>query len=163
MLTIIWSGFFMHYDKQTQDIIHEQPLQQDVFSSNPSQQDIAEFFRRITDIHQSLIEMNEFLKRNTYAKELSDIFEVVSIYKIGQGKNWIPSRMQRQYMRIAAPVPTAIQVTSMLGSPFVVTVPAIVPPAFWNVWDWPDQSSFYLDTTATSNTMNVWVRYTNVV
>jgi hypothetical protein len=140
----------------------EQPEGVDIFSSPPDQADVDDFFRRFSDIHALLHQMVDYFKMNTYPKETSDIFEVVTLNKQGFGGNWIPSKFQRQYMRIAAPVPTAIQVTSMLGTPFVVTVPAVAPPLFWNIWDWPDQSAFYLDTTATANNMKVWVRFTNV-
>lgn len=139
-----------------------QPNQIDILSAPETLAEINEFNRRVTDMHALLMEMNEFLKRSTYPKETSDIFETVTLYKPGFGKNWIPSRFQRQYMRIAAVVPTAINVSSFLGPPVVITIPAIAPPGFWNVWDWPDQTSIYLDATATANQMYLWVRFTNV-
>jgi hypothetical protein len=163
-------GFFMTKIMSTEEFIalqqeearQIQPQGDDIFNHPPTQNDIDEFFRRFTEMHQLLHETVEYLKRNTYPKETSDIFETVTLYKPGFGRNWIPSRLQRSYMRIACAIPTAINTTSFLGNGIVVTVPAIAPPLFWTVWDWPDQSSFYLDTTATGTAMNIWVRYTQI-
>lgn len=117
---------------------------------------------RLDDIHSLLVEMTALLKSNISAKENADVFEIVTLYKVGFGRNWIPAKNHRQYIRIAAPVATAISVSSSLGAAFVVNVPAIALPNFWNDWDFPDQSSFMLDSTASANQMNIWVRFTEV-
>lgn len=86
---------------------------------------------------------------------------VQTLYKSGFGGNWMPNTFGRFYLYIYAPVATALNVSSPLGAPFVLTIPAPTLPNLWNLLDLPDQSSVILDATASANQMNVYVLVTN--
>ncbi len=105
-------------------------------------------------------EMHDFFKHQTLPERF-DIFKIITLYKQGQGGNWIPLKENTQYLRVYALVPTAVLVTSPLGPPAIVTIPAVTLPALWLPWDFPDGSSFMLDATATANQMNIFTRLTD--
>lgn len=113
----------------------------------------------VRGIHDTLHDLFVFLKMNQYPKETEDIFKIVTLYKAGFGGNVILQPMQRTYTYIFAPVATAILVSSPLSVPVVVAVPATTLPQFWLHWDWPDGTSLMLDTSASANQLNVYVRY----
>lgn len=95
------------------------------------------------------------------AEEVTDQRLVQVLFKSGLGPNWIPNTHGRFYTYVWAPVSTAINVTSAVGSPFVLTLPAVSLPSMWNLLDLPDQSSIILDASASANQMNIFVLYTN--
>lgn len=115
------------------------------------------------DIHEMLLILRDL--RNFVDKYASptanDVYEVVRLYKLGQGPSMQLQYEHRKFTRIMAPVPTAVLVNSIIGSPFVMTVPAPTPPNLWLPLDFPDGTMYSLDSTATANQMNVYVRYTN--
>lgn len=113
----------------------------------------------VRGIHDTLHDLFTFLRQNQYPKETEDIFKIVTLYKAGFGGNVILQPMQRTYTYIFAPVATAILVASPLSVPVVVAVPATTLPQFWLHWDWPDGTSFTLDTSASANQLNIYVRY----
>jgi hypothetical protein len=94
--------------------------------------------------------------------ESFDLFEIIPLWKVGFGSNWIPNKQHRQYLYVYAPVATAILCSTSLGPPFVLTIPQVTFPDMWNKLDLPDQSSITLDATATSNMMTIYVRKTQV-
>jgi hypothetical protein len=129
-------------------------------------QQLFDLVREIADklaLSESLLEdMTAFFRDDTPPEERFDSFKIITLYKTGQGPNWLVDRKRRQYIRVTAPVATAVNVTSSLGSPFVLTIPAMTLPNMWNEFDLPEMSSIILDSTATANSMNIYVRYTNI-
>ena len=103
-----------------------------------------------------------FFREPPPPKESYDLFKIVTLYKPGFGSNWIPNKQHRQYLFIYAPVITAISCSTPLGAPFVLTIPAVTFPDMWSKFDLPDQSSVYLDSTATANQMTIFTRETQI-
>lgn len=115
---------------------------------------------KLENIHTVLQAINSKQGEPTDSEITNDKF-IQTLFKAGQGGNWIPNRRGRFYLYVAAPVPTALSVTSPLGPPFVLTIPAITLPGYWNLLDFPEASSVMLDSTATANQMNIHVLLTN--
>lgn len=107
-------------------------------------------------------DLSSFFHEGKPPEEALDIFKIVTLFKPGFGPNLILNKERRQYMRVQAGVATACNISSPMGPPFVVTIPAVTLPNQWNPFDFPDMSSIYLDSTASANQMNIYVRYTNV-
>jgi|SRR6516162_4549793 hypothetical protein len=105
-------------------------------------------------------DLDAFFRSPPTPKEAYDLFEIVPLWKQGFGSNWIPNRQHRQYLFVYAPVATAISCSTPLGAPFVLTIPQVTFPDMWNKLDLPDQSSVFLDSTATANQMIIYVRKT---
>lgn len=94
--------------------------------------------------------------------ESFDINRTITLYKVGSGGNWLLNKEHRQYCFVWAPVATIVNITSSIGPPFLVTIPAITLPQIWNRFDFDDQASIWLDNTASASQMNIKVRLTNV-
>ena len=109
-----------------------------------------------------LEDMSAYFHHGPPPPESIDIFKIVTLYKVGSGPNLILSKERRIYMRVYALVATAVNIASPLGPPAVITIPAVTLPNMWSPFDFPDQSSVYLDSTASAAQMNIYVRYTNV-
>ena len=137
-------------------------IPQEWYIPQPTIDQIKESAKDLSDIHELLLEFNVYLRTKMFAPENQDLFRVVTLYKVGFGPNWIPNKEFRQYIRVMALQPTAILVTSPLAGPTVITIPALAYPSFWLPFDFPDQSSFSLDVTASANQLNIYTRLTNI-
>ena len=115
---------------------------------------------KIEAIHVVLQSINKALYNPPHDESVDQRWKQ-TFYKSGFGGNWLLQRFERLYLYMAAPVATALNVTSPLGAPFVLTVPAITLPSYWNLVELPEMSSIILDSTATANQMNVHMLVTN--
>lgn len=129
--------------------------------TTPDDEIAIQQLHHLVGCYDVLCRIDHFLKEIANP-EKNDIFEIVTLYKVGFGRNWIPRRENDTYIRWYAPVATAVQISSPLGSPFTLTIPAVTYPSLWLPCDFPDGSSIILDATASSNQMNVFVRHTRV-
>lgn len=149
-----------HPNLPSQDRVATIP--QEWYIPQPTIDQLLESAKDLSDIHELLLEFNVFLRTKMFPPENQDLPRIVTLYKVGFGPNWVPNKEFRQYIRVMALQATAILVTSPLAPPTVVTIPALTYPSFWLPFDFPDQSSFSLDVTASANQLNIYTRLTNV-
>lgn len=125
-----------------------------------TQKSQLQFLMELRDI---MSDMHDFFKQQTLPERF-DFNWIQVLFKVGQGSNWIPRKNNNQYFRVWAPVATALLVSSPVGAPFILTIPAITAtyPNMWLPFDFPDGSSISLDVSATSNQMNIYVKLTDV-
>ncbi len=117
----------------------------------------------LVDLCETLRDLHSFLRSQTHPDLSSDVYEAVTLYKVGLGSPWLPRLKDHLYMRILQPYATVFNVSSsLLGPPFLLTFLNITPDPLWIPFDFPDGTVFILDATATQNQINMYVRYTNI-
>ncbi len=115
----------------------------------------------LMDLCETLRDLHIFLSSHIKSAEDKDVYEIITLSKVGSGSSWIPDTRNRMYTRLLIPSPTIILVSSILASPFVLNFSSLTNN-LWTVWDWPDRTSFVLDATSPTNQVFVYARYTNV-
>lgn len=115
---------------------------------------------KLENIHVVLQAIQKSAENSAPVEIMNERF-IQPLFKVTFGSNWIPNPRGKFYIYVMAPVATALNVTSPMGPPFVLIIPAPALPNMWNLLDLPEQSSIYLDTTATSNQMNIFVLLTD--
>lgn len=114
-------------------------------------------------LNNSLLEdIDAYFREGLPPTETKDLLKIVTLYKPGFGGNWIPNKEHRQYLQVYALLPTVVLVSSPLGPPTTITIPAIALPTLWIPFDFPDQTSFMLDVSASANQMNIFTKISNV-
>lgn len=116
---------------------------------------------KLENIHVVLQAIHSRLNAPSAAVDNDDEQFILPLYKSGFGGNWILNKHGRFYLYVAASVATIINVTSSLGAPFILNIPAIALPGYWNLIDLPEGASIILDDIATYNQMNLHVLLTN--
>lgn len=116
--------------------------------------------QRLDNIHTMLQSINRHLSEPVYPQYTDERY-VQPLWKPGLGQTWIPNRRGKFYLYVWGTVATALNVTTPIGPPFVLTVPAPTLPQLWNLLDIPDQSSVTLDSTASANMLSLYVLLTN--
>lgn len=134
------------------------PLPQEYGFNIPSFPAIEDSEKHLGNIHKLLIEWDKYLRTRLFPPESQDIFKVVSLYKNTFGPNFIPDKQGRMYTLVYALQTTNIVVTSILAPPTSSTIPA----GKWVNLNFPDGTSFILDSIATANELKIYVRYTMV-
>lgn len=122
----------------------------------PTLNAIALMEQHLFNIKGILSELHEYLKTKIYPPEDQDIFTIVNLYKVGSGSNFIANKQGRMYLYVYALQTTNIIISSPLASPTSATIPA----GKWVNLNFPEGTSFTLDTIATANQLNVYARYT---
>lgn len=112
--------------------------------------------KHLFDIKEIARELHEYLQTRIYPPESQDIFKIVTLYKQGQGSNFIPDNQGRPYLYVYALQTTNVVITSPLAPPTSATIPA----GKWVNLNFPNGTSFILDTIATANQLNIYARYT---
>ena len=146
------------YTTMEPPLLKIEPLPREYGFDVPSLNDIQLMERHLSSIKEMLRELHEFLKTKIYPPEDQDIFKIINLYKVGFGPNWIPDKQGRVYLFVYALQATNLVITSPLAPPTSSTIPA----GKWVNLNFPDSTSFVLDTIATANQLNVYARFTMV-
>ena len=123
-----------------------------ILDNDEHQRDIKALLK---DIHDA-IQAFEIWYKNTIAGG-GDIYHYVNVYKVGQGPPYVPDLRDRLNIEVFTPVAVTLNVSASGLLPFNLVLTA----GTWNSLNFPDNTSYVLDASYTSNSLTLWQRLTN--
>lgn len=121
-----------------------------------------EEYLAICEVRDILREMHNYYIARTLDTENEDKYENVTLWKTGQGGNWLVNKHSRYYVYVTTTVTTVLNITTPFGPSFLYTLqPAGTNGIVWYDMNFPENTSIILDSTNTLSQSTIFVKYTN--